>query len=82
MGDPQDPSVNFGPMVSERQRDIVEGFIAKGVEEGATLVTGGKRVPGDGFFLEATVFADVTDDMTIARDEIFGPVMSVLDFFT
>ncbi len=82
MGDPQDPVTNFGPMVSERQRDIVEGFFAKGVEEGATLITGGKRVDRDGFFLEPTVFADVTDDMTIARDEIFGPVMSVLDFET
>ncbi len=82
MGDPQDPETNFGPMVSKRQRDIVEGFLAKGVEEGATLVTGGKRVDRDGFFLEPTVFADVTDDMTIARDEIFGPVMSVLDFET
>ncbi len=82
MGDPLDPEVNFGPMVSERQRDIVEGYIAKGVEEGARLVTGGKRVDGDGFFIEATVFADVTDDMTIAREEIFGPVLSVLDFET
>jgi len=82
MGDPQDPEVNFGPMVSERQRDIVEGFIAKGQEEGARLVTGGGRPDGPGFFLEPTVFADVTDDMTIARDEIFGPVMSVLDFET
>ena len=82
MGDPQDPDVNFGPMVSANQREIVEGFIAKGVDEGATLVTGGNRMDGDGFFLEPTVFADVTDDMTIARDEIFGPVMSVLDFDT
>lgn len=82
MGDPQDPDVNFGPMVSAQQREIVEGFIAKGVAEGATLVTGGNRVDGDGFYLEPTVFADVTDDMTIARDEIFGPVMSVLDFET
>ncbi|MEM8537832.1 MAG: aldehyde dehydrogenase family protein, partial [Pseudomonadota bacterium] len=82
MGDPQDPAVNFGPMVSERQRDIVEGFIAKGKAEGARLITGGNRVDRDGFFLEPTVFADVTDDMTIARDEIFGPVMSVLDFTT
>ncbi len=82
MGDPQDPDVNFGPMVSDRQRQIVEGFIAKGLEEGATLITGGKRVDGGGFFIEPTVFADVTDDMTIARDEIFGPVMSVLDFET
>ncbi|MCB5199543.1 betaine-aldehyde dehydrogenase [Loktanella sp. TSTF-M6] len=82
MGDPQDMATNFGPMVSARQRDLVEGFIAKGVQEGARLVTGGKRPDLDGFFLEPTVFADVTDDMTIARDEIFGPVMSVLTFDT
>ena len=82
MGDPQNPEVNFGPMVSESQRDIVEGFIANGIEEGATLVTGGQRAEQKGFFLAPTVFADVTDDMTIARDEIFGPVMSVLDFET
>jgi len=82
MGDPLDPDVNFGPMVSERQRDIVEGYIAKGIAEGARLVAGGKRVARDGFYLEATVFADVTDDMTIAREEIFGPVLSVLDFET
>ncbi|WP_296425488.1 betaine-aldehyde dehydrogenase [Yoonia sp.] len=82
MGDPQDPDVNFGPMVSAHQRDLVEGFIAQGIAEGATLVTGGKRVDRAGFFLEPTVFADVTDDMTIAREEIFGPVMSVLDFQT
>lgn len=82
MGDPQDPEVNFGPMVSERQRDIVEGFIVKGKEEGARLVTGGNRVDLPGFYLEPTVFADVTDDMTIATDEIFGPVMSVLSFET
>jgi betaine-aldehyde dehydrogenase len=82
MGDPQDPDVNFGPMVSERQRDIVEGFIAKGKDEGARLVTGGNRVDRPGFYLEPTVFADVTDAMTIATDEIFGPVMSVLDFDT
>ena len=82
MGDPLDPDVNFGPMVSARQRDIVEGYIAKGIAEGARLVAGGKRVDREGFFLEATVFADVTDDMTIAREEIFGPVLSVLDFET
>ena len=82
MGDPLDPDVNFGPMVSNRQREIVEGFIVKGQQEGARLVTGGRRVERDGFFLEPTVFADVTDDMTIAKDEIFGPVMSVLDFET
>ncbi|TDX27019.1 betaine-aldehyde dehydrogenase [Rhodovulum visakhapatnamense] len=80
MGDPLDEATNFGPMVSEAQMRIVEGYIAKGVEEGARLVTGGRRVARDGFFLAPTVFADVTDGMTIAREEIFGPVMAVLDF--
>ena len=82
MGDPQDPDVNFGPMVSERQRDIVAGYIKKGIAEGARLVAGGSVVKGDGYFIEPTVFADVTDDMAIAREEIFGPVLSVLDFDT
>ena len=82
MGDPQDPDVNFGPMVSENQRNIVMGYIEKGVAEGARLITGGNLVDGDGFYIEPTVFADVTDDMTIAREEIFGPVLSVLDFGT
>ncbi|MDP5362486.1 MAG: aldehyde dehydrogenase family protein, partial [Paracoccaceae bacterium] len=82
MGDPQDPEVNYGPMVSERQLGIVEGFIEKGIAEGARLVTGGKRVDRPGFYIEPTVFADVTDEMTIATDEIFGPVMSVLSFET
>lgn len=82
MGDPLDPATTFGPMVSDRQRRIVEGFIAKGLAEGARLVAGGKRPDQPGFFIEPTVFADVTDDMTIAREEIFGPVLSVLDFDT
>ncbi len=82
MGDPMDEAVNFGPMVSEEQMRIVEGYIAKGLEEGARLVTGGGRVNRPGFFLQPTVFAEVSDGMTIARDEIFGPVMSVLDFET
>jgi betaine-aldehyde dehydrogenase len=80
MGDPMDEATNFGPMASDRQRQIVAGYIAKGIDEGARLITGGKTIDRDGFFIEATVFADVTDDMTIAREEIFGPVMSVLDF--
>ncbi|SPH22112.1 NAD/NADP-dependent betaine aldehyde dehydrogenase [Ascidiaceihabitans donghaensis] len=80
IGDPQDPDTNFGPMVSERQMDIVLGYIEKGQAEGARLVYGGKRLDRDGFYLEPTVFADVKDDMTIAREEIFGPVMAVLDF--
>jgi betaine-aldehyde dehydrogenase len=69
-------------MVSARQRDIVTGYIAKGRAEGARLVTGGGVPDREGFFIEPTVFADVTDDMTIAREEIFGPVMCVLDFDT
>ncbi len=80
IGDPQDPATSFGPMVSERQLGIVEGYIAKGKEEGARLVYGGGRLAQDGFYIEPCVFADVTDDMTIAREEIFGPVMAVLDF--
>jgi betaine-aldehyde dehydrogenase len=82
MGDPQDPDVNFGPMVSERQRDIVADYIKKGIAEGARLAAGGSVVKGDGYFIEPTVFADVTDDMAIAREEIFGPVLSVLEFDT
>ncbi|SHG85468.1 betaine aldehyde dehydrogenase [Cognatiyoonia sediminum] len=82
MGDPQDPDTNFGPMVSENQRSIVQGYIEKGKAEGARLVHGGGTPEKEGFFIEPTVFADVTDDMTIAREEIFGPVLSVLDFDT
>ncbi|WP_158971134.1 betaine-aldehyde dehydrogenase [Chachezhania sediminis] len=82
IGDPMDPDTSFGPMVSQRQMEIVEGYIARGIAEGARLVCGGNRLNRDGFWLQPTVFADVTDDMTIAREEIFGPVMSVLDFET
>ncbi|MCT4369229.1 betaine-aldehyde dehydrogenase [Yangia mangrovi] len=80
IGDPMDEATTIGPMVSARQREIVEGYIAKGVEEGARLVKGGKSLDGAGFYIEPTLFADVTDEMTIAREEIFGPVMSVLKF--
>ncbi len=80
IGDPQDEAVNFGPMVSQRQLDIVLGYIEQGKAEGARLVYGGTRLDQPGFYLEPTLFADVHDDMTIAREEIFGPVMSVLDF--
>jgi NAD-dependent aldehyde dehydrogenases len=80
IGDPMDPATSFGPMVSERQMNIVLGYIEKGQAEGARLVTGGKRIDREGFYLEPTVFADVRDDMAIAREEIFGPVMAVLDF--
>ena len=80
MGDPLDEATNFGPMVSEAQRDIVERYIAKGQAEGARLICGGDRPEKPGFWINPTVFADVTDGMTIATDEIFGPVMCVLDF--
>jgi betaine-aldehyde dehydrogenase len=80
IGDPMDEEVSFGPMVSEAQLAIVERYITKGQDEGARLVCGGKRLEEKGFFIEPTVFADVSDDMVIAREEIFGPVMCVLDF--
>ena len=82
MGDPMDEATNFGPMVSADQMNLVLGYINKGTEEGAKLVAGGKMADRSGFFVEPTVFADVTDNMTIAREEIFGPVMAVFDFET
>lgn len=82
LGDPLDEETQFGPMVSRNQRDLVMGFVEKGKVEGATLITGGNVIDGGGFYIEPTVFADVTDDMTIAREEIFGPVMSVFEFET
>ncbi len=80
IGDPMDPETSFGPLVSARQMEIVQSYIAKGVEEGATLVTGGERLDKPGFWLTPAIFDGVTDDMTIAREEIFGPVLSVLEF--
>jgi betaine-aldehyde dehydrogenase len=80
VGDPMDPDTSFGPMVSERQMQIALDYVAKGEAEGARLVYGGQRIERDGFYMQPTVFADVEDDMVIAREEIFGPVMAVLDF--
>lgn len=84
LGDPLDEAVQMGPLISPRQRDRVLDYIRQGVEEGATLVTGGSEARLQGFeagsFVEPTIFADVRDAMTIAREEIFGPVMCVLDF--
>ncbi|MEM7462099.1 MAG: betaine-aldehyde dehydrogenase [Pseudomonadota bacterium] len=82
MGDPLDEETNFGPMVSAQQLEIVMGYIEKGKAEGAQLVTGGSRADMPGYFIQPTVFANVEDDMVIAREEIFGPVMAVLDFET
>jgi acyl-CoA reductase-like NAD-dependent aldehyde dehydrogenase len=80
IGDPFDPSVGMGPLAMRRQRDRVEGYIAKGLAEGAKLATGGGRPAGldKGFFVEPTVFGDVENSFTIAREEIFGPVLSVI----
>ena len=80
IGDPMDPDTSFGPRVSDRQMQIALDYVAKGEAEGARLVYGGKRIERDGFYMQPTVFADVKDDMVIAREEIFGPVMAVLDF--
>lgn len=85
-GDPLDPNVNFGALISEKHKALVESYIAKGREEGATLACGGEAMKPDsapdGFFVAPTVFTDCQDDMTICREEIFGPVMSVLTFST
>lgn len=80
-GDPFDPATRLGPLVSERQRQRVRGYIRRGIEEGATLATGGEAPPPGlerGFFVRPTVFTEVTNDMVIAREEIFGPVLSIL----
>jgi acyl-CoA reductase-like NAD-dependent aldehyde dehydrogenase len=84
-GDPFEPSSRLGPLVSGAQRDRVRNFIDKGVGEGATLLTGGVEAPeglSAGFFIRPTVFSSVTRDMTIARDEIFGPVLSIIPYDT
>jgi aldehyde dehydrogenase (NAD+) len=80
VGDPFDPATGMGPLAMSRQRDRVEGYIAKGKAEGARLATGGGRPKhlDRGFFIEPTVFGDVDNHSTIAREEIFGPVLSVI----
>ncbi|MGW0946458.1 aldehyde dehydrogenase family protein [Streptomyces sp. NPDC002623] len=84
VGDPADPSTTMGPLISEAQRDKVEKLIRVGEEEGARLVCGGGRPPGldRGHFLEPTLFVDVTNEMTVARTEFFGPVGVVIPFRT
>ncbi|GGK52986.1 aldehyde dehydrogenase [Nocardia camponoti] len=84
VGDPTDPATQLGPLISEKQRDRVESYIAKGVEEGARIVFGGGR-PADidkGWFIEPTIFADVDNAHTIAQEEIFGPVIAVIPYDT
>ena len=80
LGDPLDPATQTGPLVSEAQMARVMGYVEGAVAEGARLLTGGRRWGNAGWYVEPTVFADVTDGMTVAREEVFGPVMSVLGF--
>ena len=80
LGDPFDPKTTQGPQVDLDQFNKILGYIDKGKSEGAHCLTGGTRFGNKGYFIEPTVFANVTDDMAIARDEIFGPVLSILPF--
>lgn len=80
VGDPMDEAIKCGPMVSESQQKSVSEYISLGISEGATLISGGEGLPdgiNTGFFVKPTVFADVTADMSIFREEIFGPVLSI-----
>ncbi len=83
VGDPHDPATQIGPMVSRRQWERVQGYIRQGIAEGARLVTGGEGRPTGldaGFYVRPTLFADVHNQMTIAREEIFGPVLCVIPY--
>jgi acyl-CoA reductase-like NAD-dependent aldehyde dehydrogenase len=82
IGDPLDPQTRFGPLASPRQRERVEGYIAKGKAEGSRVVVGGGRPSGldRGWYVEPTVFADVDNQQVIAQEEIFGPVLSVIAY--
>ncbi|MFM0471412.1 aldehyde dehydrogenase family protein [Paraburkholderia strydomiana] len=83
VGDPRDPSTVVGPLVNRAQYDRVQRFIRRGIEQGALLVTGGEGRPAGldkGYFVNPTVFAGVRNDMDIAREEIFGPVLSILEY--
>lgn len=83
VGDPLGGAAKLGPLVSATQRERVAGYIKKGIEEGATLVTGGPEMPEGltkGYFVRPTVFANVNNKMTIAQEEIFGPVLSIIPY--
>jgi betaine-aldehyde dehydrogenase len=83
VGMPESPETEVGPLISSGQRETVERYVAIGRDEGARIVVGGERPDGElsgGFFYRPTVLADVRNDMTVAREEIFGPVVSVLTF--
>jgi acyl-CoA reductase-like NAD-dependent aldehyde dehydrogenase len=83
VGDPRTGQAKLGPLVSKAQQERVRGYIQKGIDEGATLVAGGAEQPEGlekGYFVKPTVFANVRNDMTIAREEIFGPVLSIIPY--
>ncbi|GBP23962.1 Retinal dehydrogenase 1 [Eumeta japonica] len=82
VGNPFSEGIQNGPQVDEEMMNKVLGYIEKGKAEGAKLLTGGQRIGTTGYYLEPAVFADVTDDMTIAKEEIFGPVQSIMKFET
>ena len=79
-GDPFNPETNMGALVSRKQLDRVEGYVKLGVQEGAKVVAGGQRPDGKGFFFKPTILANVTNDMRVAQEEIFGPVGAVMAF--
>ncbi|MER5933169.1 aldehyde dehydrogenase family protein [Streptomyces sp. NPDC002054] len=81
VGDPGDSATRLGPVINAKQRDRVRAYITRGIEEGARLVAGGPEAPHEqGYFVAPTVFADVTPEMTIAQEEIFGPVLAILPY--
>src|SRR6202044_393116 len=83
VGDPADRQIAVGPMVSQKQYDRVQAYIRKGIEEGAEVLAGGEGHPQGldaGYFVKPTVFVNVKNDMTVAREEIFGPVLCVIAY--
>ncbi len=83
VGDPQGDGTHLGPVVSAAQWDKIQGLIQKGIDEGATLVAGGTGRPeglAKGYYVKPTVFSNVTNDMTVAREEIFGPVLAIMPY--
>jgi aldehyde dehydrogenase (NAD+) len=85
VGDPADPKIAVGPMVSQKQYERIQSYIRKGIEEGAEVLVGGEGHPQGfeaGYFVKPTVFVNVTNGMTIAQEEIFGPVLSVIAYDT
>jgi aldehyde dehydrogenase (NAD+) len=83
VGDPRNPATAIGPMVSRKQWERVQRYIGIGIEEGARLLAGGAGLPENvqtGWFVRPTIFTDVRNDMTIAREEIFGPVLTIIPY--